>query len=614
FMTNDYTSICERLKQLGCRPPIAEDLKPNSRLSRNVSSKMKELRAAWSLTVDNDTKILNYYDRQTDSFFIVFLSAIPFMGNKRNWSGSSPVFELVANNKDTELEEYAKSRGNIEERTGNGYTPLMLAAAFNACDSLKMLIKLGADMNASDPNGLTALTYAVIKKSIDALKILLSTPGINLEARDCAGGTALLNAAVYGMEDACTLLAEAGANLNAADNFGGTALIRAVGSRSDKVADFLLRSGGDVNAESGTGRTPLIIATRLGNAGIVKNLLAAGADAKHQDKNGNNALMWAAKKDLPDMIALFMERKLFSDKELEAALVKAAMCGFGKSTELMIGFSDSTETAAFAALVAACMKDRVNLVDICMNNRCNINGTIYFGMTPLMIASFCGSEETAALLISVGADVNAADDDGMTALMYAAMKNQLKIIFCLLQSGADKDARNAEGKTYEDYSRKHDVRSFTQMVMDKAKARNPRQSRADDIPGGHLSFNDKFSWYMQKYFERYPQSKNSDIYRNAGLTKQVFSRILSNRDSNFRPRKSTVLSLALGLKLTLNETEDLMQSAGCTFSNKDKADMEIKSLLSEKNYDKFDWGSRIYESTGKVFFRTMMSEDEQESS
>ena len=43
----------------------------------------------------------------------------------------------------------------------------------------------------------------------------------------------------------------------------------------------------------------------------------------------------------------------------------------------------------------------------------------------------------------------------------------------------------------------------------------------------------------------------------------------------------------------------------------DKTDIEVKSLLSEKNYDRFDWGSRIYESTGKVFFRPMTAGDEE---
>ena len=39
--------------------------------------------------------------------------------------------------------------------------------------------------------------------------------------------------------------------------------------------------------------------------------------------------------------------------------------------------------------------------------------------------------------------------------------------------------------------------------------------------------------------------------------------------------------------------------------------MKVKVLLSEKNYDRFDWGSRIYESTGKVFFRPMTAGDEE---
>ena len=59
------------------------------------------------------------------------------------------------------------------------------------------------------------------------------------------------------------------------------------------------------------------------------------------------------------------------------------------------------------------------------------------------------------------------------------------------------------------------------------------------------------------------------------------------------------------------DPRSFLQSAGCILSPKDKTDMEAKVLLSEKNYDRFDWGSRIYESTGKVFFRSMTAGDEE---
>ena len=90
------------------------------------------------------------------------------------------------------------------------------------------------------------------------------------------------------------------------------------------------------------------------------------------------------------------------------------------------------------------------------------------------------------------------------------------------------------------------------------------QGRADEIPALHQPFRDRFEWYLRKYMERNPGGKHSDIYKAAGLTKQRFSKILNNRNADFRPRKNTVVLLALGLDLTRNECADLLQCAGYT--------------------------------------------------
>lgn len=90
------------------------------------------------------------------------------------------------------------------------------------------------------------------------------------------------------------------------------------------------------------------------------------------------------------------------------------------------------------------------------------------------------------------------------------------------------------------------------------------QGRADEIPALHQPFCDRFEWYLRRYMERNPKGKHSDIYKAAGLTKQRFSKILNNRNEDFRPRKNTVILLALGLDLTRNECADLLQCAGYT--------------------------------------------------
>ena len=610
FMTNDYASISDRLRSFGCRPPLAEDLSLNRELAKNVRAKMQELGVCWAMTVCNGVSVLNYHDASSGEFFIVFLHVlfpgeIPFC---------APLHVILAiNNKSRELEEvFKESYGNVDIRSLKGATPLMFAAAAGACNSIRTLLNLGADVNAVDSNGMAALGYAALMNSTAAAKILLAADGLSTEARDYMGNTVLLLAASHDFTEMCSMLIDAGANINATNYIGNTALTMAVSKGADRTAELLVSLGADVNTTDNWGRTPLIIAAEHDNAALVKKMLKAGADIHSKNKQGHSALIAAAQKDAAKVIDYFMQEELFSGAELENALIKAAMQGFVNSTDVIIRRSKNQGRAAYAALVSASFKNRAAVINICMNYPCNVNDGIYFGMTPLMLASYSNAEDAAKSLIAHGADVNSADKDGITALMYAAMKNNPKMIVLLCKNGADRNMKDAAGKSFEDYAGAFTEKSFSQMLIDRIKAKNPdlAEERKDDIPKERQSFNDRFTWYKEKYFERFPNNENSDLYRAAGLTKQTFSKILSNRNPNFRPKKNTVIALSLGLKLTLNESEDLLQCAGYTFLPTDKTDIEVKRLLSEKNYDLFDWGSKIYESTGRAFFRTMMGDED----
>jgi serine/threonine-protein phosphatase 6 regulatory ankyrin repeat subunit B len=64
------------------------------------------------------------------------------------------------------------------------------------------------------------------------------------------------------------------------------------------------------------------------------------------------------------------------------------------------------------------------------------SGEQYRGCTPLMLASKNGSKEITAKLLSVGADLEAQDDDGWTAIYYAIYYGNTEIFNQLLNNGA----------------------------------------------------------------------------------------------------------------------------------------------------------------------------------
>src|SRR5690606_40064692 len=77
--------------------------------------------------------------------------------------------------------------------------------------------------------------------------------------------------------------------------------------------------------------------------------------------------------------------------------------------------------------------------------------------------------------------------------------------------------------------------------------------------------------------------KASEVYKRAGIDRRHFSKIRTN--SSYKPKKNTIISLALALELDKDETEELLQAAGYAFSDNDTHDLIIQFFLEKQLYD-----------------------------
>lgn len=84
-----------------------------------------------------------------------------------------------------------------------------------------------------------------------------------------------------------------------------------------------------------------------------------------------------------------------------------------------------------------------------------------------------------------------------------------------------------------------------------------------------------------------------ECYRRAQIDRRLFSKICSSND--YHPKKSTVLALAIALKLTLEETNDLLSSAGYTLSHSFLFDVIVEFYIKEKVYDVMKINEVLYE-------------------
>ena len=91
----------------------------------------------------------------------------------------------------------------------------------------------------------------------------------------------------------------------------------------------------------------------------------------------------------------------------------------------------------------------------------------------------------------------------------------------------------------------------------------------------------------------------SDAYKKAYVDRRHFSKI--KKDDYYMPNKKTVLAFAIALELTLDETKDLLRSAGYALSRSSKFDIIIVYFIENHNYDMFEINDVLYEYDQPIF-------------
>ena len=249
--------------------------------------------------------------------------------------------------------------------------PVSLVEAVKAGNIESVQASLGQreDVNQTEPDGTTSLDWAVQQDRLDIVKALISA-GANVNTKNRYGITPLVLAATTGNASVTAELLRAGADVGVSVPETGSVLIAAARTGDPEVIQLLLAAGADVNfAESTSGQTPLMWAAAEGHPGAVKVLLAAGAKVEAQARDKSTSLFFAVRRG-------------------EISVVNALLAA---------GADVNTRTAPQA-------------LPNCDNCKIFRTGTLYspFGDSMLVIAIMNAHFELADLLLSKGADPNAA--------------------------------------------------------------------------------------------------------------------------------------------------------------------------------------------------------------
>lgn len=84
-----------------------------------------------------------------------------------------------------------------------------------------------------------------------------------------------------------------------------------------------------------------------------------------------------------------------------------------------------------------------------------------------------------------------------------------------------------------------------------------------------------------------------EVYKRANIDRRLFSKIRSCK--NYNPNKQTIISLAISLGLSLDETKDLLGKGGYAFSDNFRSDVIVMYFIEKEKYD-------IFKINGALFY------------
>jgi ankyrin repeat protein len=269
------------------------------------------------------------------------------------------------------------------------------------------LLLLGAAVQATAASGPESLADLIRAGNRDAVLAAITSPAVDVNAKEPDGSTALLWATYAVDHELVRALLKDGAKANVTNNYGASPLSEAVKLGDVEMVTMLLDAHADPNAANEDGETALMVASSIGSQKIAQLLVSHGANVNAVENfRGQTAVMWAAAENHPEIVDLLLAH--------------------GADVKRRAKYDDWPR-------------------QMTSEPRAQFRQT--GGLTALLYATRSGCYPCAVAIVKAGADVNQPNPDGITPLINALDNRDFDIANFLLDKGANPNTWDMNGRT-----------------------------------------------------------------------------------------------------------------------------------------------------------------------
>ena len=229
---------------------------------------------------------------------------------------------------------------------------------------------------------------------------------------------------------------------------------------------------------------------------------------------------------------------------------------------------------------------------------------------PLIVTGVYGFPKETALAIALNEIRSFLEHSEMNVTLVVFGRGTYKIASSLtdrveafidenyVENATEREYRNGfirQGIESVTAEREFAERSYTLAEEGKPSSEEPHQLstnfKSPSIEDAIFHLGESF---QNRLFRMIDERGLSDVevYKKANIDRKLFSKIRCSED--YTPKKKTILALAIGLRLNIDDTKDLLSAAGYSLTDSSKMDVIVRFCIENNIYDIFDVNALLF--------------------